>query len=266
MQEDAAKFVGSIPEYYDRNLGPRIFEGFAENLARRISAQNPDAVLELAAGTGIVSRIVRDALPEQREIVVTDLNEPMLEAARRKFRRNERVTIQQADALSLPFENESFDSVLCQFGVMFFPDKLKSYQEVLRVLRTDGNYTFNVWDTWQNNSFAQLAHETVAGFFPEDPPGFYKVPFGYADTDEIETTLKDAGFSAISHETVTLQSEIPSFDHFAKGLVYGNPLFDEILARNGDPEGVRTRIASALREKLGSPMTLQAIVISAQKR
>lgn len=265
MTENAAEFVGSIPEHYDKGLGPVIFTGFAKDLARRLHEPALGAVLELAAGTGIVSRVIRDTLPADCHFVVTDLNEPMLEAARAKFREGEKIEIRQADAMALPFDDNTFDRIVCQFGVMFFPDKTRSYAEALRVLKPGGRYLFSVWDSWEHNPFAQRAHEVVAGFFPENPPGFYKVPFGYRDTSQIEAALKEAGFAAVSHEVVRLETAIPSATDFARGLVFGNPLFDEILSRNGDPEAICHAVAAAIRDNLGATMPLQAIVVSADK-
>lgn len=265
MSDQAAHFVGSIPEYYDRHLGPRIFAGFAEDLARRVAFLAPSEVLELAAGTGIVTRALRDALPDASKLVATDLNPPMLEVARSKFHGGEAVHFQPADASSLPFADASFDTLVCQFGVMFFPDKAASYGEVLRVLKPGGRYLFNVWDAWENNPFARIAHDVVAGFFPDDPPGFYRVPFGYCDKDLIAGSLDDAGFSDIDIETVEVTSAIPSAEDFASGLVYGNPLLEEIVERGGDDQAVHGAISVAIEEHLGENMPLQAIVVSTGK-
>ena len=265
MTEQAARFVGSIPEHYDRNLGPRIFVDFAADLTRRVAGRRPGEVLELAAGTGIVTRQLRDGLPDDCHLLATDLNEPMLDQARRKFEEGDAVQFQPADATSLPFDDDSFDVVACQFGVMFFPDKDKSYREVLRVLKPGGTYIFNVWDAWAYNPFAQIAHEAVAELFPEDPPGFYHVPFGYCDTGLIENSLASAGFAAASSETVDVISAIPSATDFATGLVYGNPLFDEIQQRGGDPQVVHQAISTSLEARLGASMPLRAIVLEASK-
>jgi ubiquinone/menaquinone biosynthesis C-methylase UbiE len=265
MTQQASEFIGSIPEYYDKYLGPILFADFAEDLAKRLTQSELESVLELAAGTGIVSRIIRDALTVDCELVVTDLNEPMLDVAKKKFLGHEHVTCRQADALALPIGDSSFDRVVCQFGVMFFPDKLKSYQEVLRVLKPGGRYLFSVWDTWVYNPFAQLAHEAVAKYFPENPPGFYKVPFGYRDAEKIKSSLKDAGFSNVSHEVVKFDMEIPSVSDFARGLVFGNPLYDEIMNRKGDPAEIHLSVAKSIEANLGNNMPLQAIVFTAEK-
>src|SRR6187402_861036 len=182
MGSEASQFVGDIPGNYDRGLGPVIFEDYAADMARRAAALKPLRVLELAAGTGIVSRKLRDALSPDAQLVVTDLNAPMLDVARAKFRPGERVEFATANAMELGFPDGMFDLVVCQFGVMFFPDKVASFREARRVLRAGGTYLFNVWGRISENPFAAVAQEVSASFFPDNPPGFYRVPFSYADS------------------------------------------------------------------------------------
>ncbi len=265
MTDDSSRFVGTIPEHYDNNLGPHIFHDYADDLARRVAALSPGYVLELAAGTGIVTRRLRDALAPACDLLASDLNSPMLEVARSKFAPDESVRFEQVDATDLSFDDACFDAVTCQFGVMFFPDKARSFREVHRVLKPGGSYVFNVWDSWEANPFAQIAHETAEAFFPEDTPGFYRVPFGYYDTAEIEASVVEAGFSRVGIELVPLTAGIPSPSAFARGLVFGNPLYDEILTRGGDPEAVFQAMTEAIERRLGTEMPLQAIVITASK-
>lgn len=265
MSEQATHFTGSVPENYDLHLGPRIFVGFAEDLARRVLELEPHKVLELAAGTGILTRKLRDALPAECTLIATDLNPPMLDIARGKFQGNEGVEFEAADAMQLPFIDSDFDAVLCQFGVMFFPDKQRSYEEVFRTLRPGGHYIFNVWGSMDSNPFARIAHETVSRVFPQDPPGFYKVPFGYNNAISIENSLSDAGFSCIKVEKLEICSNIPSASDFARGLVYGNPLHEEITLRGGRPDSLCSVIATALEQQLGEVMPLQALVVVARK-
>jgi ubiquinone/menaquinone biosynthesis C-methylase UbiE len=263
MTRQAARFVGSIPENYDAGLGPQLFDGYAEDLARRVAELDPGAVLELAAGTGIVTRKLRDVLASDCDLLASDLNPPMLEVAQAKFRPDERVRFERADANDLEFEDGRFDVVACQFGVMFFPDKDRSYAEVRRVLKTGGSYVFNVWGPWDANPFANITHEVVASFFPEDPPGFYKVPFSYHDPDEIRASLLRAGFNQVEVEPVSLKSTIRSTGSFAKGLVFGNPLYEEIITRGGDPESIYAAVTEAIDRHLGKEMPLRALVIHA---
>jgi ubiquinone/menaquinone biosynthesis C-methylase UbiE len=264
MSEQAARFIGSIPEHYDRGLGPRIFQGYAEDIARRAATTTPGAVLELAAGTGIVTRALRDALHPECRLVASDLNAPMLDVARTKFRDDESVEFEIIDATNLDFQADAFDAVVCQFGVMFFPDKERSFAEVNRVLGPGGRYLFNVWDSWDANAFARLAHELVTEFFPEEPPGFYKVPFSYADVEEIRATVAGAGFAEIEMERLPLNVEIGSPAEFARGLVFGNPLFEEIGERGGDPEQICGELENRIVEQIGDTLSLQAIVVDAR--
>jgi SAM-dependent methyltransferase len=269
MSSDASAFVGTIPEQYETGLGPVIFVDFAADLARRAATLGPSRVLETAAGTGIVTRRLRDLLPAEAHLTVTDLNPPMLQAARMKFRPDERVEFRPADATSLPFPDGSFDAVVCQFGVMFFPDKDQSYREVNRVLAPGGRYLFNVWDSFGLNPFARIAHETIGSFFAADPPPFYTVPFSYYPIDPIKQSLVDAGFADIAIGVVRLDKEIPDTARFARALVFGNPVIDQIRARGGvDPERIVAGLTRAVRQEFGtSPgrMPLQAIVFEARK-
>ena len=265
MSEQASRFVDSIPGYYERFLGPHLFRGFADDIASRAARAQPESVLELAAGTGIVSRCLRDVMPPACNVTATDLNSPMLELARTKFDSHENIQFRTADACDLPFDDDSFDAVVCQFGVMFFPDKLRSYEEVLRVLTPGGRYLLNVWCSWEANPFARIAHEAVARFFPADPPGFYKVPFGYNDESEIEHSLLSAGFGRVDISSVKHSADIISAADFAAGLVFGNPLYEEVTTRGGDPDDIRSAVAASIERELGDSMPLEALVIEAEK-
>ncbi len=270
MSSDAAGFIGNIPQHYDRGLGPHIFEDYAIDIAQRVAAGNPARVLETAAGTGLVTRKLRDALPAGARLTATDLNPPMLEVARAKFGAGEQVEFQPADAGALPFADASFDAVVCQFGLMFFPDKPKSYSEVFRVLAPGGRYVFSVWDSHRYNLFGRIAHEVPARFFPADPPQFYKVPFSCHQIDPVKELLIAAGFSDIGIAVVAFEKEIPDATIFARGLVYGNPLIDQIRSRGDvEPELIVDAMVQTLRREFGADpgrMPLQAIVFSATKR
>ena len=270
MSDDPAGFTGKIPDHYNRGLVPMIFIDYAADMARRAVASNPRRMLETAAGTGIVTRALRDLLPPDAHLTATDLNPPMLNVARTKFRSGEQVEFKPADATALPFSDGTFDTIVCQFGVMFFPDKDKSYREVRRVLASGGRYLFNVWDSHRHNPFGRIAHDTAGRFFPADPPQFYQVPFSYHQIDPIKESLIDAGFTDIRVAVVTLEKEIPDARVFAQGLVFGNPLIDQIRTRGGvDPDRIVDAMTETLQREFGADpgrMPLQAIVFEASRR
>jgi ubiquinone/menaquinone biosynthesis C-methylase UbiE len=192
------RFAGSIPEVYDRFLVPLIFESYALDLSKRLAEADPRNVLETAAGTGALTRAIASRLPASARIVATDLNQPMVDHAAARQSRDGRIEWRQADALALPFKDRSFDVVACQFGVMFFPDKVQGYKEARRVLKPGGYFFFNVWDRISENEFADSVTEALAALFPDDPPRFLaRTPHGYYDVDGIREELDAAGFKNI---------------------------------------------------------------------
>lgn len=246
--------MGSIPEIYDTYLVPLIFESFADRLAATVSGGSPSSVLETAAGSGVVTRALAPRLPADAAYVVTDLNQPMLDRARGKQGEDARIVWKQADALALPFESGTFDAVVCQFGVMFFPDVLAGYAEARRVLAHDGRFCFNVWDAIEVNEFADVVTQAAAQVFPDDPPRFLaRTPHGYHDLDLIRSQLSSAGFSHISIEQVSDTSAAPSPGHPAIAYAQGTPLRNEIEER--DPamlEVVTERATEMIAERFGS--------------
>lgn len=263
----SANFVGSVPKFYDQGLGPVLFSHFAEDMCRRVANGDPSSVLELAAGTGIVTELLSDKLTPSAKLIATDLNQPMLNVAQQKLEGDVRCEFKVADALNLPFDAPTFDRVACQFGIMFFPDKLQSLKEAHRVLMPGGQYIFNVWTGWENNPIAQVAHNTIAKFFEGDPPKFFEVPFGYHDIDTIETLALEAGFSAVENITVQHDAPIKDIAQLSKALVYGNPIREEVLARDGDPIEVVNSLELSMRKAFGKTKQapLEAIVFTATK-
>jgi ubiquinone/menaquinone biosynthesis C-methylase UbiE len=263
-------FAGSIPEIYDRFMVPLIFESYARDLAERMAKVEPRGVLETAAGTGVLTRAMLASLAHQARIVATDLNQPMLDRAAARERGEGRITWRQADALALPFEDQSFDAVACQFGVMFFPDKVLGYRQARRVLKPGGRFIFNVWDQISGNEFADVVTETLATVFPQDPPHFLaRTPHGYHDVAKIREELTTAGFASISIETRGDVSRAPSPRDPAIAYCQGTPLRNEIEAR--DPSGLEAATqacAQALARRFGGgPVEgrIQAHVITATR-
>lgn len=229
MSENDKAFVGSIPELYDRYLVPLIFEEFADDLAQRAVALNPSAILETAAGSGVVARALSSRLPPHTKYTVTDLNQPMLDHASGRHDPDPRVSWQQADALNLPFADESFDVIACQFGVMFYPDRLAGYREALRVLKADGTLIFNVWGSLDSNEFSNTVAQEIMAVFPDKPePFLVRTPYTYYEEQLIRQELTDAGFTNIEYETLDTESSAPSPRHVAIALCQGTPQRIEI--------------------------------------
>jgi SAM-dependent methyltransferase len=209
-------------------------------------------------------------LPQEAQVIATDLNPPMLEVARRKFRPDEKVEFQPADATALPYPGASFDVVVCQFGVMFFPDKDKGHREAHRVLASGGRYLFSVWDSHRHNPIGPLITEILEGFFPHDPPQFYQVPFSYHRIDPIKDALDAADFADLRIAVLRVIKIIPDVSSYARAVVLGNPLIGQIRARGGvDPERVIEALTKALPREFGTAPTripLQAIVFEAMRR
>jgi SAM-dependent methyltransferase len=261
-------FAGAIPQNYDRYLGPVIFEPFAEDLISRLKGKKLGCVLEIACGTGIVTRRLRDALPASTKIVATDLNPDMFEFAKAKFKNGENVHWQQADASALPFPEASFDAVVCQFGFMFVPDKGAAMRESYRVLRSGGFFLFNVWDSFAANPFAEIAHTTITSFFDRDPPEFYQIPFSLYGSTEVRELLLGAGFEQIEPFGETKPCRGRSARDFATGLVRGNPVGVEAEERGVNPEDLIEAIGKQIAERFGGApfeSTMRAIVWQARK-
>jgi SAM-dependent methyltransferase len=226
-------FASSVPALYEKYLVPLIFQPYADDLARRVAALRPSKVLEIAAGTGVVTRALAAALPTDVAITATDLNQAMLdEASARGTVRP--VNWRQADAMQLPFEDRSFDAVVCQFGVMFFPGKAAAFAEARRVLTSGGSFLFNVWDTLESNEIPHVVIRALESVFPDNPPRFLaRVPHGYHDRQVIRRDLAAGGFTASpAIETVAARSRASSAREAAVAFCQGTPLRNEIEARD----------------------------------
>jgi len=254
MLEADKVFAGSVPENYDRHMVPLIFEPYAADMAQRAASLSPVAVLEVAAGTGVVTRALAPKLSSDARYIVTDLNQPMLDYAASRQAPGSRIEWRQADALALPFENATFDLVFCQFGAMFFPDRSAGYREARRVLKPGGRFIFNVWDRIEENIFADDVTKALARIFPNDPPRFLaRTPHGYHDTALIRRELEDAGFSGVAIETRAEQSRASSPRIPAVAYCQGTLLRNEIEAREaGKLEAATDYAASAIADRHGS--------------
>jgi len=260
-------FTDAVARFYESTLVPLIFEPYADDLAARALALKPGAVLEVACGTGVVTRALAAALPTSTEITATDLNEAMVSHAEHVGTARD-VIWRQANVMELPFDDDAFDVVVCQFAVMFFPDRVAAYREIRRVLRPGGTFLYNLWNNIEHNEFAAVVTDAMSALYPADPPAFLpRTPHGHGRPDEIEAEAKSAGFT---------QTQLTQSDHLSSAatahlaaIAYcqGTPLRDEIEARDAGGLDRATQIASeALRERFGpGPIAgrISAIVVSA---
>lgn len=260
-------FTGSIPACYERYLVPLMFEPYAIEMAERIRALSPHDVLEIACGTGVLTRRLAKVLEPDCTIIATDLNQPMLDVARATGTKRP-VQWSQADAMQLPFDDASVDVVACQFGVMFFPDKPTAFAEARRVLRRGGTFIFNAWDRLEENVLAQMATDAIAAIFPDNPSHFMRrTPHGYYDADAIARDLLAAGFDVPARiDLVAARSRAANAMDVAMAYCQGTPMWGEILARQADGlDAVTERVAAHIASIVGTgPIDekMQALVCS----
>lgn len=263
-----ANYVDEVVIPYDRDLGPVLFEHYGADTARRIAELAPKNVLEIAAGTGIVTRHLRNVLAKDANLTATDISDSMMDVARQKFAPDEQVTFQNVDATALPYDDEAFDAVVCQFGVMFF-DRDKGFREVYRVLKPNGRYLFRVWDSERYNPFAGLSYEVLKQYFPSDTPQFLFDPVSCHQIDPLKEQLIQIGFDPVVISVQSHQYDILDVTAFARALVY-SPVIFEIRDRGGiDPEEIVKELADAFKKEFGSsPMRypMQAILFETEKR
>lgn len=270
MGKTDTSFGGAVPQHYQDHLVPLIFEPYAEDLVKRLSAYRPKRILEVAAGTGVVTRRLSEQFGPDVALVATDLNQAMLDQAMAIGSKHP-VDWRQADAMQLPFPDESFDAVICQFGAMFFPDKAKAFAEMRRVLRPGGVLLFNVWDRIEENELPNLVTQTLASLFPQDPPRFMaRIPHGYPDPAIVARDLAAGGFAKPSKiETVKARSRADSARAVAVAFCRGTPLGAEIAERDASrfDETIHA-VATAIARRYGSGQVdapMQAHVFIAEK-
>ena len=248
MADDASRtWAEDMSAAYDQYLVPATFLPYAEDLARRIAPHRPQVVLELAAGTGVLTQALNALLPDTH-IIATDLNQAMVDVGSRRV---PSATWRQADAMDLPFDEQSTDVVACQFGVMFFPDRPAAYAGIGRLLKPGGRFFFNCWGPLDTHDVESAVIDALADAFPDDPPRFLaQIPHGYHDRDQVVADLTAAGFGNVDVENVELTCSSPSAADLAKGYCRGTPLRPQIEAR-GDLDTTTRAVTSALEHRFG---------------
>lgn len=262
------QFSGNLPEAYESSLRPLLFDPYAEWLAARLELSEVEHILELAAGTGALTKALHDKLPQGAVLVATDIQEGMLEIAKGKLAPTDNLAYEVADALDLPFGDNSFDLVVVQFGWMFFPDKVRGASEMFRVLRSGGRLAMLVWNSIEQNEFALVAKGAIAQFFEDGPPKGFDVPWGFGDRDRIQEELKSAGFEDLHFEDVELTgSSTP--EGAAHGITRGTPMALEIMERAPDRhDEIEAAVANALRTRFAADQFeahLSALFVNAKK-
>ena len=261
-------FDGSIPALYDRYLGPLIFEPYARDVARRVADLKPQRVLEVACGSGQVTRQLHRVLSAHSTIVATDLSASMLAYAQSTLPAVTRVRWQEADGMSLPFDDGAFDVVVCQFGLMFFPDPATGLREMARVLASGGHAFVSTWDSMQANGFARVVHERVSGMFTHDPPQFMHVPFHLHDRAALHALATRNGFASADVHALPSDTEGPSARDAARGFVRGNPLAVQLQERGANLDAVEDSVTIGLAQLGGvAPLrlSLHAVLVHAQR-
>lgn len=258
-----------ICDLYERYLGSALFEPYAMDLARRVAVDCEGSVLEMACGTGIVTRQLRAHLKPTVALAATDINPGMLDYAQRKLKDMKGINWRQADIANLPFPDGSFNIAVCQFGLMFVPDKDRAFREMRRVLVSSGLLAFSVWNRMENNPWDIIAHETVGRFFPDNPPQFFKAPCSFYDVDVLRSLLTANGFDRINIQIVQKECYSHTAASLATGLIEGAPVLAEIQERGGASGPIVDAVATALALTGGDNpyrSTMQAIVVTARAK
>ena len=249
--EQNASFAGTIPAYYEKYLGSFLFEPYALDIVSRLQAKKYPQILELACGTGRVTAHLAKSVKHD-SLIATDLNKDMIEVAKQNVT-DKKIKWMVADALALPFEKNSFDAVVCQFGIMFFPDKLKGLQEAYRVLKPGGKLIFNTWDKVENNPAIHEGRKIIESYFGDTPPSFYNVPFSMYREEEFQSLLKNAGFKNIKISLVKKEGVSASAADLAKGMVEVNPIYLAIVEKDPKLIGpIEKHVEKVLAEKFGN--------------
>jgi ubiquinone/menaquinone biosynthesis C-methylase UbiE len=262
------RFSGSIPEHYDRVLGPMFFEPYAIEVSQRIDPSSVNTVLEIGSGTGRVTAHLRNVISSATKLIGSDISEDMLAVAKEKLKGLD-IDWRIIDAQDLPFDDDSIDVIVGCFCYMFVPDKHKAFAEAHRVLRPGGMFIFSTWDKLELNGASYTYRKIVKKLFEDSLPESYNLPFSMNDQNAIKGMLKETGFSKIKVERVDKDSISQTAGEAANGLARGGSIYNEIMMH--DPslvEEIIKELEKELSEKFGtSPMIapMTAVVCQAWK-
>lgn len=261
-------FAGSIPEYYDRCLGPVQFGPFGRELATLVAPDPGGDVLEIACGTGLVTRMLRERLAARRRLVASDLSKAMVDYARASLAGLEGIEWREADAANLPFADGEFAAAVCALGFMFVPDKPRAFAEARRVLRKDGRLYFSVWDRIEENPIAQTFAEVIEAQFGDDPGVRFRLPWDMHDEGQLRKLLADARFEVVRLETKRLAVRGDPRT-IATGQVRGTPRGALLEKKGLSMDAAIDRVTAAFEKLAGSGDLRshgQALLVEARPR
>ena len=267
MPDVQRDFSGSMPEYYDKCLGPAWFDPFALDLSQRLPGNPEGGVLEIACGTGLVTRRLRKRLDQSCRLVATDISKAMIDYARQSLADVERIEWREADATSLPFSKSEFGAVVCAFGLMFVPDKEAALREVRRVLKHDGIFLFNVWDRIEENAHAVALARAIEQLFPNDSEMKYGIPYEMSDPEMLRDLMIAGGFDQVHIEKKRIEVGRISALTIATGQIHGTPRSVLIEKRGVSLADAVEKVAAELTQIGGADRyrgSAQAFVVTAR--
>ena len=247
-KKEAFKFTGEDAENYDTYLGPILFEPYGQFIALQVAAEKPGSVLEIACGTGRVTRQLRKSLPATAKLIASDISGDMLAVAKRELDGHD-IEFKVEDAQSLSFPDNSFDLVICQFGMMFLPDKQKGFNEIYRVLKPGGKFMCLTWDNMLNIPICKLIFNdlVVPLFHDEDTTRFY-VPFSMHNPQQLKDWMQNAGFTSTEVDTIVLNSGPHEVKNVVDAYFRKHMMGKEVMAK--DPSAFEP-IAREFEEEIG---------------
>lgn len=250
MKVEKIPLEKSIPEVYEKYLGPYLYEPYSLYITKRIQG-NPQQVLEIGVGSGRLTNHISKKLTQTAKIIGVDINPNMLEIAKQKVKAPN-VEFVKADAQKLPFPDNSFDFVICQFGFMFLSDKQKGFNEAWRVLKPGGQFIFLTWDKAENNVTLHISQQTILQLLKTPPPPYFgKAYSAMNNPDDLRQYTKTAGFENASIEKVILKGNCPSAMDAAIGFVEGNSIVKEILKEGPELlQTIKDTIVSRINEQV----------------